>query len=148
MRILYHQRNPIGAIEEHRYGARYAALGELLEQSDYVAIQLPMNESTRGFLGREQLGRIKPGAILVNAARAELIDRDALVAALASKRLGGFALDVGYSEPAKPDDPLLKFKDGNAILVPHTAIANRENGLMDMEEMCLKLWRAIMQRRR
>jgi len=76
-------------------------------------------------------------------ARAELIDRDALIEALDSGRLAGFALDVGYQEPARADEPLLKYKNGNVILMPHTAVGARQNGLADLEEMCLKMWRAM-----
>lgn len=128
--------------------ARYAALPELLENSDYIAIQLPLGPQTRGFLGREALRRVKPGAVLINVARAELVEHEALIEALDSGRLGGFALDVGYEEPMPPDEPLLKYKQGNVILMPHTAIAERQNGLKDMEEMFLKLWRAIKTRHR
>ena len=146
MRILYYQRNQIRASDEEAMSARYASLDEVLQQSDFVTIQLPLNASTRNILGPRELQRIKPGAILVNIARADLIDREALLAALDSGRLGGFGLDVGYSEPAKPDDPLLRYKKGNVILMPHTAVGARQNGLEDMEEMCLKLWHAIQRR--
>lgn len=144
MEILYFQRNRVGALEEAALGARHVGLAELMERSDFVSIQLPLNAGTRGLVGREALQGIKPGAILVNAARAELIDRAALYEALDAGRLGGFGLDVGYEEPAKPGEKLLTYP--NVLYLPHTAIAARQNGLDDMEEMCLKLWRAITAR--
>jgi phosphoglycerate dehydrogenase-like enzyme len=112
-------------------------LNELLETSDFISIHVPLSPSTRGLLNREALRRIKQGAILVNVARAEVIEREALLEALEAGRLGGFALDVGYDEPAKKGEPLLKYK--NVILVPHTAPAHRRNGLNDWEEMLVKM---------
>jgi phosphoglycerate dehydrogenase-like enzyme len=143
MNVLYYQRNRIAAADEATFGARHVSLAELMRQSDYISVQLPLNESTRGLIGRDALAQVKPGGILVNAARAELIERDALIAALDSRRLAGFALDVGYQEPADPNDPLLKYKNGNVILMPHTAVGARQNGLADLEEMCVKMWRAV-----
>jgi phosphoglycerate dehydrogenase-like enzyme len=148
MTVLYHQRRRVSPMEERMLGARHVGLDELMAGADYIVPALPLDASTRGIIGRAQLARVKPGAILVNVARAELVDHDALVEALETKRLGGFALDVGYREPTPPDEPLLKFTDGNVILMPHTAIAERQNGLDDMEEMCLKLWRGTQTRHR
>ena len=75
------------------------------------------------------------------------MDRDALVDALKSGRLGGVGMDIGYAEPAEPDDPLLAFDKGNVILQPHLAIAHRENGLIDMRQVALNLWRATRRSR-
>jgi phosphoglycerate dehydrogenase-like enzyme len=141
MTVLYHQRNRINPVEEAALRARYVGLDELMAQADFVTPALPLNQSTRGLIGPLQLRRMKPGAMLVNVARAELVDHDALVEGLASGRLGGFALDVGYKEPTPPDERLLAFTDGNVILMPHTAPAERRNNLDDLEEVCLKLWR-------
>jgi len=146
MTVLYHQRRRVSSMEERIFGARYVPLDALLAESDYLVPALPLNASTRGIIGPGELARMKPGAILVNVARAELVDHDALVAALASGRIAGFGLDVGYQEPTRPEEPLLGFKDGNVILMPHTAVAERQNGLDDMEEMCLKLWHATQMR--
>jgi glyoxylate reductase/D-3-phosphoglycerate dehydrogenase len=144
MTTLYHQRRPLPAADELALGARHASLADLMAQSDYVMVQLPLNESTRGIIGAEVLGGIKPGAMLINCARAELIDRDALIAALDNGRLGGFALDVGYDEPWRPDDPLLKLRGRpNVILMPHTAIAARQNALSDVERLCVNLWKGV-----
>jgi len=119
MRVLYHQRRRINPIDEGTLGARHVGLDELMEASDFITPALPLDPSTRGLIGAAQLRRVKPGAILVNVARGELVDHDALIAALESGRLGGFALDVGYQEPTPPDERLLKFRDGNVILMPH-----------------------------
>ncbi|HEY1545186.1 MAG TPA: NAD(P)-dependent oxidoreductase [Xanthobacteraceae bacterium] len=144
MTTLYHQRRPLAPADEQVLGARHVPLTELMAQSDYIVVQLPLNATTHGIIGAEALSRVKPGAFLINCARAELIDRDALVAALAAGRLSGLALDVGYDEPARPDDPLLKFRgQPNVILMPHTAVAARENALSDIERLCLNLWKAM-----
>ena len=144
MMTLYHQRRPLAAADELALGARWARLADLMAQSDYVMVQLPLNDSTRGIIGADVLRGIKPGAMLINCARAELIDRDALIAVLDNGRLGGFALDVGYDEPWRPDDPLLKFRGRpNVILMPHTAIAARQNALSDVERLCVNLWRGM-----
>jgi lactate dehydrogenase-like 2-hydroxyacid dehydrogenase len=144
MQILYFQRNPVSAAEEAELGARHVSLGELMEHSDAISVQLPLNASTSGIIDRAALQRAKPGAILVDVARAALIDRAALYEALDTKRLGGFGIDAGYEEPARPDEKLLTYP--NVIYMPHTAVAARQNALADVEEMCLKLWRAISAR--
>src|SRR5262249_57710548 len=118
-----------------------------MAQADYILVQLPSNDSTRGLIGHDALGRIKPGAVLIDVARPEWIDHEALVGALQSGRLGGLGLDVLYSEPADPAEPLLRYRDRNVILMPHTAVAARANALCDVETLCVNLWRAIAKER-
>jgi phosphoglycerate dehydrogenase-like enzyme len=145
MHTLYFQRRRLDAALEEALGARYAPLEDLMAQSDYIVVQLPLNESTRGIIDAAALKRMKQGAILINCARAELIDRAALVEALDAGRLGGLGLDVGYAEPADPDDPLLRYRGReNVILMPHTAVGARENAQSDLERLCVNLWRAIV----
>ena len=143
MKVVYFQRTPLSAAAEHALGAHYLPLGDLMAEADYILVQLPLNETTRGLIGRDALARIKPGAVLVDVARAELIDHDALVEALAAGRLGGLGLDVGYTEPADPAEPLLRHRGGNVILMPHTAVGARANALHDVETLCRNLWRGI-----
>jgi phosphoglycerate dehydrogenase-like enzyme len=145
MHTLYFQRRRLDPAFEETLGARYAPLDELMAQSDCIVVQLPLNDSTRGIIDAPALRRMKHGAILINCARAELIDRAALVEALDAGRLGGLGLDVGYEEPAHADDPLLQYRgSGNVILMPHTAVGARENALSDLERLCVNLWRAIV----
>jgi phosphoglycerate dehydrogenase-like enzyme len=148
MSVLYFQRSRLAPFDGMALGARYVPLKELMANSDIIVVQLPLTESTRGLIGREALAALKPGAILINAARAALVDKDALLDALDSGQLGGLGMDVGYSEPWAPEDPLLRYTKGNVILMPHTAIAHRRNGLNDLSEMCLGLWRAAFGPRR
>jgi phosphoglycerate dehydrogenase-like enzyme len=120
---------------------RYAALDELLATSDVVTLHLPGGEGTRGIIGPRELEIIKPGALLINIAQPQLVDRDALLDALASGRLGGFGLDVPYEEPGRADDPLLKFP--NVIVTPHLGASPRQNSLDDFIEMLTNLARAL-----
>jgi phosphoglycerate dehydrogenase-like enzyme len=80
---------------------------------------------------------MKPGARLVNIARADVVDREALIDALASGRLGGFALDPLYEAPGRADDPLLRFD--NVIITPHLAAQPRFNALDDMRDLLSQL---------
>jgi phosphoglycerate dehydrogenase-like enzyme len=141
MRVLYYQRTRLTPEEEARYGATYAPLEALLGQSDWVSVQLPLTDSTRGLIDERLFALMKPGAFLINTARAEIIDRDALIEALRSGRLGGFALDPQYEEPGRSDDELLFFD--NVILTPHTAAQPRFNALNDIEEMIVGIARAL-----
>jgi phosphoglycerate dehydrogenase-like enzyme len=133
MDVRYFQRNQLPAEDEARLSIRYASLDELLSESDWVCAQLPLIADTRGFIGRDQLAKMKRGAFLINVSRAEIVDREALLESLGSGHLGGFALDPLYEEPGKPDDPLLSFS--NVFLTPHTAAQPRFNTLRDTEDM-------------
>jgi lactate dehydrogenase-like 2-hydroxyacid dehydrogenase len=141
MNVLYTQRNRIPASDEWPSRAVYCSPEELVSRSDFISINLPLVPATHGIFSKKLFECIKPGAILVNVARAELIDRGALMEALDSNRLGGFGLDVGYEEPARENEPLLNYP--NVMYMPHTAIGNRRNALQDLEEMCLKMWRGL-----
>jgi len=81
-------------------------LEEVLAGSDAVSLHLALTDGTRGFLDRARLERMKPGAILVNTARAAVVDEAALVALLRAGHIGHYATDVYAEEPPRPDDPL------------------------------------------
>ena len=93
-------------------------IDELLSRSDIVALHLPLTTETVGFIGREQLARMKRSAILINTARGPVVDQLALVEALEQNRLAGAGLDVFDIEPPpRADDPILKAP--NTVLMPH-----------------------------
>jgi phosphoglycerate dehydrogenase-like enzyme len=99
--------------------ARAAALDELLSASDVVSLHCPLTPDTVGLLGGRELALMQPHAVLVNTARAPVVDEVALVEALASGRIGGAALDVFWTEPLAPDHPLLGL--ASVTLTPHLA---------------------------
>jgi len=100
-------------------------LPEMLHRSDYLAITLPLTPETQALIGRAQLALMKPTAIVVNVARAQILDEDALYDALAEGRIAGAALDVWYRYPAVPE-PLLPASRPfhtlpNVLMTPHVA---------------------------
>jgi phosphoglycerate dehydrogenase-like enzyme len=97
-------------------GAVRVAKDELLSGADVVSLHLQLSDRTRGILGAADLARMRRGAILVNTARAQLVDEAALMAAVASGRLIA-ALDVFYREPLPAGHPLARA--ANVVLTPH-----------------------------
>ena len=85
-------------------------IDELLARSDIVSLHLALNDATRGFLDRTRLRRTKPGVIIVNTARAGVVDEPALVDLLHSGHVGHYATDVFAKEPVPADEPLLKLE--------------------------------------
>lgn len=91
---------------------------------DAISIHCPLDATTRGLVGHEALAAMRPGAFVINVARGGVIDRDALLAALAENRLGGVGLDVHWEEPADPADPL--YADPRVVALPHVAGSTEE----------------------
>jgi phosphoglycerate dehydrogenase-like enzyme len=133
MRILYHQRTRLPEAEERQLQLTYVPLERLLAESDWIVPQVPGGPSTRHLIDRTRFAQMKAGACLVNISRADLVDRAALIEALKSGRLGGFALDPLYEAPGRSDDELLGFK--NVVLSPHIAAQPRFNALNDISDM-------------
>jgi D-3-phosphoglycerate dehydrogenase len=88
--------------------ARAASLGELLDAVDFLTVHTPLTHETRGMIGAAELARLRPGGIVVNAARGGIVDEAALAAALTSGHLFGAGIDVFVDEPPAGDHPLLK----------------------------------------
>jgi D-3-phosphoglycerate dehydrogenase / 2-oxoglutarate reductase len=105
-------------------GVAPVALDELLARADVISLHLALNDETRGLLDARRLARTKPGVILVNTARAALVDEAALIEALRSGHIRHAGLDVFHAEPLKPDQPLAQMQ--NVTLTAHAAFRTRE----------------------
>jgi phosphoglycerate dehydrogenase-like enzyme len=102
-----------------------ADLDEVLRRSDYLAVTLSLNDQTRGLLGARELALMKPSAVLVNVARAEIVDEDALYRALEERRLAGAALDVWYRYPKEAGQTRPASRPfhelSNVLMTPHVS---------------------------
>ena len=114
---------------EEKLDAKRLSLDELLAQADYVSIHVPLLPSTKGMLGKDQLARMKDGAILINTARGAVVDEAALIEALKSGHLAGAGMDVYEVEPTPVDNPLFQLE--NVVLSPHMA-AHTDDALKAM----------------
>jgi D-3-phosphoglycerate dehydrogenase / 2-oxoglutarate reductase len=112
------------------------SIDELLARSDILSLHLALNDETRDFLGRERLGRTKPGVIIVNTARAGVVDETALIDLLKSGHIGHYATDVFGKEPPSPDEPLLKLD--NVTLTAHAGY-NTPEAAMTMYRRAIDL---------
>lgn len=98
-------------------------LEELLREAEFLVVTVPETGETRGLLGAEELGRMRPSAVLVNLARGTVVDEEALLEALVERRLRGAGLDVFLREPLPPDSPFWELE--NVLVTPHTGGVSR-----------------------
>jgi phosphoglycerate dehydrogenase-like enzyme len=114
---------PISTEEQAQYGLSFAGTPEDLDsiicKSDYISLHLHLNPATRHMIDARRLNLMKPTARIINVARGELLDQQALESALRSGRIAGAGLDVFVSEPVDPASTLLKLP--NVIALPHVA---------------------------
>jgi D-3-phosphoglycerate dehydrogenase len=115
-------------------GVVLRSLDEVLAASDVVTLHLPLTDATRHLLDRHRLARMKRGAVLVNAARGELVDETALVEAVKARHLAGAAVDVFAAEPLPADSPLRA--EDRLLLTPHLAASTKEAQDRTALEIC------------
>lgn len=130
MRVLYHDAFRQPAEAERQLGVEYVALDQLLAESDFVTLHVPLLPETRHLIGAAQLARMKKTAILINTARGPVVDEAALAEALAAGTIAGAGLDVYEREP-EIHPGLLQVK--NVVLAPHIASAS----IATRTKMCL-----------
>jgi glyoxylate reductase len=123
MKILYHDLNRDSQVEKG-LGVVYAGKEELLRQSDFVSLHLPLSDETRHFIGENELKLMKLSAILVNTSRGQIVDQRALWTALENGQIAGAGLDVTDPEPMRANDPLLGLPQ--VTVLPHIGSATRE----------------------
>jgi glyoxylate reductase len=123
MRIFYWGPRRIAESEERELGLEYVTLDRLLGESDFVSIHAPQKQETHHLIGARELALMKPTAFLVNTARGPIVDEQALVRALADRRIAGAGLDVYEDEP-RVEGALLSMS--NVVLTPHLGSAVAE----------------------
>lgn len=121
MRVVYHDLHRISGAEEAKLGIEFVDKETLLRESDFVSIHVPLNDSTRHYVGRDELGLMKPTGILVNTSRGPVVDEVALAATLAEGGIAGAGLDVFENEPTVLPELLAL---DNVVLAPHIASAS------------------------
>lgn len=123
MSVLYYNdvANPMA---EQDFKARRCELDDLLAQSDFVCVVLPLLPETEKFIGKAQLQKMKPSAFLINGSRGKIVDEAALIDALQQGVIRGAGLDVFEKEPLPADSPLLSLS--NVVALPHIGSATHE----------------------
>jgi lactate dehydrogenase-like 2-hydroxyacid dehydrogenase len=130
--VIYYDVNRLSTEEEKELGITYVTFDNLLSQSDIISLHIPLIPETRNLISDKELNLMKSTAILVNVARGNIIDEQALAEALKCNRLLGAALDTWASEPINSDNPLLQLD--NVLATPHIA-----GGTRDVLETVLRL---------
>jgi gluconate 2-dehydrogenase len=123
MPVIYHNRSPLPDADERACHARHVDKQQLLRESDFLVLALPLTAQTRHAIGADELAQMKPTAMLVNIARGGIVDDAALATALRGRCLAGAALDVFEGEPKL--HPALLTLD-NVVLSPHIASATTD----------------------
>lgn len=124
MRVLAYSPSAPDAALAEAGAERAAGLDALLREADVVSLHCPVREDTRNIIDDRALRQMRPSAFLINTSRGELVDEDALVAALREGRLAGAGLDVFAVEPLPPDHPLPSLPQ--VVLTPHAAGSSEE----------------------
>ncbi len=106
-----------------KIGARLVDMNTLLSGSDFITVHVPLTSATRGLIGREQIEKMKPTAVIINCARGGIIDEQALYEAVESGRLAGAAVDVFTQEPATGS---ILIKSNKIVVTPHLAASTIE----------------------
>jgi lactate dehydrogenase-like 2-hydroxyacid dehydrogenase len=121
LKVIYHNRRPTDAAGMD--AAYVADLDEFLTRSEFLSLHAPLTKETEGFLNAERIARLPERAIVVNTARGQIVDDDALISALKSGRIGAAGLDVFTNEP----DLDIRYRDlDNVFLLPHLGSATEE----------------------
>ncbi|CAI7655622.1 unnamed protein product [Penicillium pancosmium] len=132
LKTVYHNRNPLSA--EQAVGAEYVTFDKLLQESDIISVNVPLNASTKYLIGAAEIARMKPGVVIINTARGPVINEAAMADALERNHIGAVGLDVYEREP-EINEKLLK--QPRALMVPHMGTHTTET-LAKMETWAME----------
>ena len=138
MSVLYHNRKK--RADELEVGALYYSdLNTMLPECDFLVLAVRVGSDTEHMIGKPQLDKMKHSCVVINIARASVIDQEALITALKEHRLGGAGLDVTYPHVLREDHPLLTMD--NVLVTPHVAWAS-ERGIRENDQVMVANFRA------
>lgn len=123
MNVIYHNRKP-KQLDDPAIDVRYVSKDQLLQESDFVVIVVPLNDETRDLINYEDFVKMKSSAVFVNIARGGVVNTDAITKALSENQIYAAGLDVTEPEPLPRDHPLLKLK--NLTIAPHLGSATTQ----------------------
>jgi glyoxylate reductase len=121
MRVIYYDPYRREDIEK-KLGIEYRELNEVLREADFISVHVPLMESTRHLISRDQFRLMKKTAVFVNTSRGPVVDQRALAEALQARQIFAAGIDVFEKEPVPDDEPLLKLD--NVVVAPHIASAS------------------------
>jgi len=145
--IVYHDPGTPDAAAAARIGAKALPLDELLKGSEVVTLHVPLLPQTRSMINARRLAMMKPGAVLINAARGGIVQETALAHYLSSGHLGGAAVDVYSTEPPDTDNPLFSLEGEAArrvLFTPHIAGVTRQSSAMLFSEAWANVERVLV----
>ncbi len=116
------------------HGVTLAEVDKIIETADVITVHVPLNKATRGIINADNIGKLKPGVMLVNVARGGVYDEAVVAQALKDGKIAGAAIDVYETEPPAADNPLLSAP--NTVLTPHLGALTAEAQLRVAEEAC------------
>ncbi|WP_238177771.1 2-hydroxyacid dehydrogenase [Paenibacillus contaminans] len=122
MNVIYHNRSR--REDDQALGTRYVQFDELLAESDFIVVLVPLSASSKGMFDRDQFAKMKPSAYFINASRGSIVNTEALYEALRTGGIAYAALDVTDPEPLPVDHPLIALP--NVLITPHVGSATHE----------------------
>lgn len=138
MKIIYYNRTRLDADLELPTNANWVSFNNLLQQSDVISLNCPLNDDTHHLIGEKEISQMKDGVYLINTSRGAVIDEQALVQNLANGKIGGAGLDVFEEEPSVSRELFLM---DNVVLTPHNATGTIDTRIMTAREASLSLIR-------
>ena len=139
--VHYHARGPIPPdIEASLHATYWESLDQMLSNMDIISVNCPYTPATFHLLSKRSLSLVKPDAYIVNTARGEVIDQEALIECLEQGKIAGAALDVLEQQEKGMDERLIKLaKEGKAVLIPHLASATIEGRVAMGEKVIINI---------
>ncbi len=123
MKVIYHNRSP-KIFDDPFVKAEYVSKDQLLQDSDYIVVVVPLNDQTRNMISYPDFEKMKSSAVFINIARGGVVDTDAITHALQTNQIYAAGLDVTEPEPLPRDHPLLSLK--NVTIAPHLGSATEQ----------------------